>query len=77
MMLFFPRWILVTSLVGALAVNFFSPNFTLHASCTNNSKHVVYAIIITIIIITVFFYIIYKQYNIIFCDYTFYYFYLK
>ena len=30
MMLFFPRWILVTNLVGALAVIFLSPNFTLH-----------------------------------------------
>ena len=36
MMLFFPQWILVTSLVGAPAVNFLSPNFTLHVQIIVN-----------------------------------------
>ena len=36
MTLFFSRWILVTSLGGAPAVNFLSPNFTLHVQIIVN-----------------------------------------
>ena len=36
MKLFFSRWIMVTSLVGAPVVNFSSPNFTFHVQIIVN-----------------------------------------
>ena len=66
----FSRWILVTSLVGALAVNFLSPNFTLHVKIIVNMLFMLLLLLLLFFIII--FLIIYKQYNIIFCDYTYY-----
>ena len=76
MMLFFSRWILVTSLVGALAVNFLSPNFTLHVQIIVN---MLFMVLLLFLFLFIYFllYINNKYYNIIFCDYTYYYFYLK
>ena len=70
MLFFFPRWILVTSLVGAPAVNFLSPNFTLRV-------HIIINMLFILLLLLLFYIYIYKQYNIIFCDYTYYYFYFE
>ena len=64
MMLFFSWWILVTSLVGAPAVNFLSPNVKLHVQIIVN---------MLFMLLLLFFLFIYKQYHIICCDYTYYY----
>ena len=69
MMLLFSRWILVTSLVDAPAVNFFSPNFTLHVQIIVN--------MLFMLLLLYFFIYNYKQNNIIFSDYTYYYFYFE
>ena len=69
MMLFFSRWILVTSLVGAPAVNFFSPNSTLHVQIIVNMLFMLLSLLLLLLFFLFFFFIIYKQYNIIFCDY--------
>ena len=67
MMLFFPRWMLVISLVGAPAVNILSPNFTLYVQIIVN---MLFKLLLLIFYYYYYFFIIYKLYNIIFCDYT-------
>ena len=56
MMLFFSRWILVTSLVGALAVNFLSQNVTLHVQIIVNM------LFRLLLLLIYFFILLYKQY---------------
>ena len=55
MMLFFFRWILVTSLVSAPAVNFLSPNFTLHVQIIVN---MLFMLLLLLLLLLIFFTII-------------------
>ena len=57
--IFFSRWILVTSRVGAPAVNFLSPNFTLHVQIIVN---MLFMLLLLLIYLLFFYYYYYYHF---------------